>query len=746
MATDFSLAADTKAGKFVYGFRVGAYDRSKTLFLDPAVLSYCGYIGGSGDDYGIGIAVDSSGNAYVTGYTGSTAATFPETVGPDLTHNGGTWDAFVAKVNAAGTALVYCGYIGGSGDDYGRGIVVDGSGNAYVTGNTNSTAGTFPVTVGPDLTHNSGWDAFVAKVNAAGTALTYCGYIGGSGDDYGIGIAIDGSGNAYVVGYTGSTQATFPVTVGPDLTNNGGQDAFVAKVNAAGTAFTYCGYIGGSGTDFGLGIALDGSGNAYVVGYTDSTQATFPVTGGPDLTHNGGQDAFVAKVNAAGTALTYCGYIGGSGNEISQGIAVDGSGNAYVTGNTASTEATFPVTVGPDLTYNGSTSDAFVAKVNAAGTALVYCGYIGGSSYDLGQGIAVDSSGNAYVTGYTGSTESSFPVTGGPDLTHNGSYDAFVAKVNAAGTALDYCGYIGGSGGDNGRGIAVDGSGNAYVVGNTDSTQTSFPVTGGPDLTYNSGTYDAFVAKIGISASISGNVFEDVNYGGGAGRNWSTASGNGGSARSSARVELFDNSGAYVTATTTDGSGNYTFSGLNAGNYLVRVVTSSVTSSRTGYTTSCLPVLTYRTNASSGTAVDVTDYVGGHDPATADAGNAASGWVLNSSTGAFLGQRHGQGPCLRAGYDQFGRYDRSRLRLELRHHRQHQQHRPGVPAAVPDQRQHPGRGCLAGPGRLGGRQRECGLHDQQRDRRRRAAFGQQLLFRRGGHHQPRPRRCRPFPR
>jgi hypothetical protein len=477
-----------------YGFALGSYDHSKPLVLDPAVLVYAGYIGGGGDDYGRGIAVDSSGNAYITGETLSTDATFPVTVGPDLTFNGSFSDAFVAKVNAAGTALVYCGYIGGSDDDLGTGIAVDSSGSAYVTGFTHSTEATFPVTVGPDLTSNGSVDAFVAKVSASGTALVYCGYIGGSGDDFSRGIAVDSSGNAYVTGFTESTETTFPVTVGPDLTINGLFDTFVAKVNAAGTALAYCGYIGGSNGGAGFGIAVDGSGSAYVTGWTTSYESTFPVTVGPDLTYNGGKDAFVAKVNAAGTALVYCGYIGGSVDEEGDAIAVDSSGNAYVTGTSTSSEATFPVAVGPALTSKGL-PDAFVAKVNAAGTALVYCGYIGGSGYEEGLGIAVDSSGNAYVTGDTNSTEATFPGTVGPDQTFNGGYDAFVAKVNAAGTALIYCGYIGGSGYDAGHGIAVDGSGNAYVTGETNSTEVTFPVALGPDLTYGGGV-DAFVAKV----------------------------------------------------------------------------------------------------------------------------------------------------------------------------------------------------------------------------------------------------------
>jgi hypothetical protein len=404
----------------------------------------------------------------------------------------------VAKVNPTGTGLVYAGYLGGAGDDYGFAIAVDGAGNAYVTGDTNSTQATFPVTIGPDLTYNGNYDAFVAKVNPAGTGLVYAGYIGGDGNDYGSGgIAVDGAGNAYVTGSTASTQATFPVTVGPDLTHNGGNyDAFVAKANPTGTGLVYAGYIGGAGDDLGSDIAVDGAGNAYVTGVTDSTQASFPVTVGPDLTHNGGNVAFVAKVNPTGTGLVYAGYIGGDSVGAGNGIAVDGAGNAYVTGDTWSTEATFPVTVGPDLTFNGY-SDAFVAKVNPAGTGLVYAGYIGGDGNDYGSDIAVDGAGNAYVTGWTGSTEATFPATIGPDLTYNGSYDdAFVAKVNPTGTGLVYAGYIGGADNDFGYAIAVDGAGNAYVTGSTASTQATFPVTVGPDLTHNGGNYDAFVAKV----------------------------------------------------------------------------------------------------------------------------------------------------------------------------------------------------------------------------------------------------------
>jgi hypothetical protein len=343
----------------------------------------------------------------------------------------------------------------------------------------------------------------VAKIDSAGTALEYCGYIGGSDRDTYSDIAVDAAGRAFVTGWTDSTEATFPVAIGPDLTSNGGPtDVFVAKVNAAGTALEYCGYIGGIGNDYPSGIAVDRTGGVYVTGSTASGPTTFPVTVGPDLTPNGGpSEAFVAKVNASGASLAYCGYIGGSSWESGIGIAVDAAGNAYITGYTASDEWSFPVLVGPDLSHNGGDEDAFVARVNAAGSRLDYCGYIGGSSRDLGRGIAVDTAGNAYVSGETSSHEATFPVLVGPDLSYNGGdKDAFVARVDADGSGLDYCGYIGGSGDDRVHdAMAVDGVGNAYISGITDSTEASFPVAVGPDLSYNGGsTYgdDAFVAKV----------------------------------------------------------------------------------------------------------------------------------------------------------------------------------------------------------------------------------------------------------
>ncbi len=485
-----------------FTFQIGSYDPTLPLVIDPAILIYCGYIGGSGTDRGYGIAVDGTGAAYIVGETySSETESFPVLAGPDLTYNSSR-DAFVAKVKADGTGLEYCGYIGGSDVDRGFDIAVDGTGAAYVVGDTYSseTEG-FPVLVGPDLTHS--WhDAFVAKVKADGTGLDYCGYIGGGNGEQGLGIAVDGTGAAYVAGWTGSSEAVgFPVLVGPDLTfNGGGVDAFVAKVKADGTGLDYCGYIGGWESDKGSGIAVDGTGAAYVVGWTNSAETEgFPVLVGPDLTHNGDYDTFVAKVKADGTGLDYSGYIGGTNEDSSDGIAVDGTGAAYIAGRTLSSETEgFPLLAGPDLTYN-SGRDAFVAKVKADGTGLDYCGYIGGSDTDVGLGIAVDGTGAAYVTGWTQSSETEgFPVLVGPDLTYNGDgSDAFVAKIKANGTGLDYCGYIGGTDEDNGYDIAVDKTGAAYIVGETYASEVEgFPVLVGPDLSHNGGGVDAFVAKV----------------------------------------------------------------------------------------------------------------------------------------------------------------------------------------------------------------------------------------------------------
>ena len=502
VASAFEPEVASGGSDYRFGFRLGSYDRTQPLVIDPVVLSYCGYIGGTGGgngDEGFGITVDAAGAAYVVGST--TSADFPFSGGAfDTSQNGGR-DVFVAKVNASGTGLMYATFIGGTADDIGRAVAVDGSGNAYVTGETASSQGAgFPVLVGPDITFNDvapETDAFVLKLTAPGNALVYSGYIGGSAVDRGRSIAVDAAGAAYVGGFANSDQLTFPVTAGAyDVTWNN-QEGFVAKVAPSGAApLSYCTYIGSGDTDTVQGIAVDAAGSAYVTGYTANAIApVFPTTGGAyDTTANGGNDVFVTKFNAAGTALSYSTLLGGTSNDFGNAIAVDSTGNAYVAGQSFAGD--FPRT--SLQTWSGG-SDGFVTKLNTTGTALVYSGYLGGTGFDAVSGIAVDASGSVYLAGTTDSTEAQgFPVAGGLDITYNGGTgDAFAARVNAAGSALVFCTYIGGSGDEQGGGIAVDSGGGTYLTGTTTSTEATFPETVGPDLSQNGpGSNDAFVAKI----------------------------------------------------------------------------------------------------------------------------------------------------------------------------------------------------------------------------------------------------------
>ncbi len=384
-------------------FEVAAYDTARPLIIDP-ILVYSTYLGGSNSDYGgHGIAVDTSGNAYVTGQTYS--SDFPTTPGAfQTTKNDDKHfsEAFVTKLNPTGTGLVYSTYLGGSGIDYGYGIAVDTSGNAYVTGYAGSD---FPTTPGAfQTTYGGDTDAFVTELNPTGSALVYSTYLGGStGDisaaDYGYAVALGTAGNAYVTGKTYSSD--FPTTPGAFQTTHGVfEDAFVTELNPTGSALVYSTYLGASGSDYGNGIAVDTSGNAYVTGYTYSSD--FPTTPGAFQTTFGGgfTDAFVTELNPTGTGLVYSTYLGGSGSGYDRGqaIAVDTSGNAYVAGDTDSSN--FPTTPGAFQRTNAGEDDAFVTKLNPTGTGLVYSTYVGGPGVDFGLGIGVDTSGNAYVAGY----------------------------------------------------------------------------------------------------------------------------------------------------------------------------------------------------------------------------------------------------------------------------------------------------------------------------------------------------------
>jgi Beta-propeller repeat len=456
-------------------FAVADYDSRKPLFIDP--LIYSTYLGGSGEDLGVGIAVDSSGNAYVTGETNSTDFPMMNALQPA---NGGGFDAFVAKLNPSGSGLVYSTYIGGSGFDIGSGIAVDSAGNAYVIGQTTST--NFPTVNSLQPANGGGSDAFVAKLNASGSALVYSTYLGGSEFDEGLGIAVDGLGNTYVAGLTRSTN--FPTANPLQPASGGGYDAFVSKINPTGSAFIYSTYLGGNSDEGGYGIAVH-SGSAYVTGYTISTN--FPTANPLQPANGGGADAFVAKFSPTGSALVYSTYLGGSNGDSGFGIAVDVTGSAYVTGNTTSTN--FP-TMNPLQRTRRGGSDAFVTKINSTGSALVYSTHLGGSADDYGYGIAADVGGSAYVTGMTLSTD--FRSVRPLQAVSGGNGDAFVAKINPAGSALAYSTYLGGSGGEQGNSIAQHAS-NAYVIGYTNST--NFP-TMNPLQSANGGNVDTFITVI----------------------------------------------------------------------------------------------------------------------------------------------------------------------------------------------------------------------------------------------------------
>ena len=495
-------------GLIHYGFELGEYDPRHSIVIDPAVLVYAGYIGGSAQDEAFGVDVDSQGNAYIVGTTESSEMTFPVTAGPQLSFDNTTSDVFVAKVDSSGTKLIYAGYVGGTFFDHGEDIAVDSDGNAYITGWTRSTD--FPVSGSLDSSHNGRKDSFVAKISPDGTQLIYSGYLGGNQEDEGQGIAVDADQNVYLVGRTQSSEITFPVLGGPDLTFNGGNsDAFVAKVDAGG-ALAYAGYLGGAAFDSGFGIVVDRQHNAFVTGYTKSTSDTFPVVGGPMQEFSGSEDAFVSKISPDGGSLVYSGYLGGPLADRGHDIGIDGAGNAYITGLTSSPPDTnFPVAVGPSLTFGGLV-DAFVAKISADGGAVLYAGYIGGLTDDRANGIAVDSLGNVFVCGSTLSDQQSFPVSVGPDLTYRGGREAFVAKVNASGRGLDFATYIGGEDHERARGIALDPRGAVYVVGVTTSSGAEFP-TVGPDLGFN-GLADAFVAKIVATVITPGGIVNAASF------------------------------------------------------------------------------------------------------------------------------------------------------------------------------------------------------------------------------------------
>jgi len=515
------------------GFRLGRYDHARRLVIDPT-LAYGTYIGGSGfpGDLGYGIAVDKNGNAYVTGEAESPDFPFTEALTLGYTPDPGSSHVFVSKFNAAGTALLWSTYIGGTYGDHARAIAVDVNNCAYVTGATFSSD--YPATVGAFMTTNPSPQVgapFVSKLTPAGDGLVYSTFLGGSGSnqlngDEANAIVVDANLNAYVAGEAFSTD--FPVTKGAYQTANHaksadipGSNAFLTKLSWDGKGLVYSTYLGGSGVslvgDEALAVAVDASGNAYVAGDTYSND--FPVTASAFQKANkghakGGYNAFAAKFNASGTGLVYSTLLGGTGiagyGDRANGITVDHSGNAYVVGQTFSDD--FPVTTNSLQTHNNgansASTNAFITKVNAAGSGLIYSTYLGGTGLhenvgDYATGIGLDANGNAYIAGTTYSDD--FPVTVNALQKTNRAWvhnegNAFIAYLNAAGNGLLFSTYLGGTGSDIEKGMTIDGAGNVFLTG--ESFSDDFPLSQGAFQSANNGTLgggtNAFVAKVNV--------------------------------------------------------------------------------------------------------------------------------------------------------------------------------------------------------------------------------------------------------
>ena len=475
------------------GFRVGQYDPAYPLVIDPVLSASTNLWGNVG-----GVALDAAKNIYVTGTIWTTDL---PVAGGYQTQLAGSYDAYVIKLNPTGTGVIYTTYLGARrATSGGLGIGVDAAGSAYLTGTTTSTS--FPITSGA---YRSTGSTFITKLNAAGNALAYSTYVTAPVSS----LAVDSAGNVYMTG-TASALVTTPGAFQP--TKAGASAPYVAKLAPTGTSMAYATYLGGSANDEGKGIAIDGGGNAYVVGTARSIN--FPVQNPFRAGLGGGSDAFVAKLNPTGSALVYSTYLGGSADERGFGIAVDATGQAHVTGWTKSFD--FPVTPGvfqPTKAYRDSGfSIAFIAKLNSAGNALSYSSYLGGNwcltagvyscfaffgadeGIDVGTSIAVDAAGFAYIGGYTSSLDlRQVDALQSIRLDSDQMHMPLVARVTPNGSELVYASALGPNAQDaNVTQIVADGNGGAVAVGNVSGLL--FPLTGSPVL----GSGNGFVFKVGL--------------------------------------------------------------------------------------------------------------------------------------------------------------------------------------------------------------------------------------------------------
>jgi len=466
-----------KSGELV-GFNIKDYDRSATLVIDPS-LTWGTYFGGGAADVSNAVATDVTGNVYITGYTLSTSGI--ATSGAFLTSNAGT-DAFIAKFNNSG-ALKWATYYG-NGSETGTGIAIDNNGNAFITGNTSSSAGI--ATSGAYQTSYGGSiDAFLAKFDSTGVRK-WGTYFGGSGADGGYGVAVDGSGNVYFTGKTASSSGI--ATSGANQTSLGGSsDAFLAEFTNSG-ACKWSTYYGGTGADIAYGIAVNGSVNIYITGSTNS-KSSMATAGAFQTAEAGSNDAFLAKFNGSGS-LQWGTYFGGNSDDFAQGVALDGFGNAVITGYTGSSGGI--ATSGAYQTFiAGGGTDCFLAEFNSSGSRQ-WGTYYGGVWADNSYGIATDGANSIYITGVTASLKL-IATSGAYQSSYAGNNDAFLAKFTNKG-ALQVGTYYGGSGNDQGQGVAVYNNGNVFLTGYTVST--SAIATSGAFMTSNAGgSSDAFLAK-----------------------------------------------------------------------------------------------------------------------------------------------------------------------------------------------------------------------------------------------------------
>jgi hypothetical protein len=471
------------------GFRLGKYDRHRTLVIDP-VISYLSYLGGTGEDWAAGIAVDRNGSAYVTGYTGSTD--FPTSTNP-FQDDAPRYDVFVTKFSPFASTIAYSTYLGGSSDDYAAGIALDRFGSAYITGTTFSTD--FPTENAYDDGSVRVPDVFVTRLGSSGRDLYYSTYLSGEGSDYGTAIVTDGFGKAFVTGYTDSLQFPLQRVDGSDNTSNaGGTDAFVSEINTndyGPYSLDYSRYFGGSEFDSANGIAVDSAGSLYIAGETSSID--LPTEDAAQTTLGGDTDAFVAKLGKYEHAVFFCSYLGGEERDFASAIALDGAGEAFIAGTTSS--ADFPLANAAQSSFGGN-SDGFVARFSRLGDGLIYSTYLGGTFVETIYGIAVEEQGGAWVAGYTNS--SNFPVKNAVQQNASPESDAFVTRFDADGSGPTFSTYLGGSSSDGAAAVTRDRHGAVWVAGWTLST---LPVTPEAYQATPAGALDTFVVQLAVEPS-----------------------------------------------------------------------------------------------------------------------------------------------------------------------------------------------------------------------------------------------------